>query len=345
MTDARGDSDDTETGTTAKRPVALDLTRLAVLGGDAEISLMRLLRPCGAVLAEAEPAPKLTSAALAERFGYGFASVRAGRLGEVRLLAQLLEQAAGGAAPKHAFWKQPDGSLVDGQRPGLDPAGLPDLDQATAYRQAHLAAVAKLLSEVDRLILPLDRITALRDPADGALFPAPPPGVACPKALKPHRASAETLDAAFARLHGAVMALRPAGLGLWLIVPAPAPGADAACRQDRDLLRARAADWAQGFAGVRHDPVLDALTGRLAALPEDHADAARLGLLLARLLAGEDLLDIASGSPAPALATVAPTRRERRAKDPERKARRKARAKGQEGKVMCEDELLEAFSK
>jgi len=333
------DDDDTETGGRAARSGSAE-TGLAVLGGDAAFSLTQLLRRAGLAVRDVEAAPKQVSEALAARFHYGLASVRAGRLGEVRLLGQLVAQAFSLAVAPKSFWKQPDGTYVDALRPEVDPVGLSDLVQAEAYRRAHLEALAGLLRSAETVILPLDRLTALRDPASDMLYPRPPEGVRVPKTLKPHRASAADLDAAFGALHAGLS--RP-GLTLWLTVPA-GPGAE---DDALGLLQARASAWAGQFEGVRHDPVLDALIARAAALPADHPDTARLGALIARLLGGEDLLDIVAAGPAPA----AVPEREKREKDPERRQRRKekrAREKAQGGetaKVMCEDELLEAFSK
>lgn len=336
---------DTSPETESPPPQPPAAIRLTVLGGDPAFALAPLLRRGGATVADAEPGPKQASAALLTRFHYGLASARAGWLGDARLIAQLIEEARGiapgGADP--VFWPQPDGTLVDAARPGVDPAGLPDLATATAYRQAHLAALARLIADTETLVLPLGSPALLTDPASGRVFPRPPAGIAAPD-WPEARTTARDLDAGFARLLAGLQALNP-GLALRLIVlPAP-PGARAETRTAQALLSARAADWAQGDARVQHDPVLDALVGRLCALPAEAADHDRLAALVARLCGGADLLDLLGGAAA-RLAPVAEGRRPRH-KDPERRAKRKARAeaKGKTAKVMCEDELLEAFSK
>lgn len=320
---------------------------VAVLGADPGFSLARLLRRGGLAIADAEPAPKQASEALACRFHFGLASARAGTLGEVRRIADLLAQARSLVMPESGFWPQPDGSFVDGWRPEVDGAGLPDLAKARAFRRAHLGAVAQVLTTSDTLVLPLLHVTALRDPATGSVFAEPPPGVAHPDPPR-HRAEAADLDAAFARLHAEAQAAHP-GLRLHLVVPPARPEDPAETRAARDLLAAQAALWARSFAGVRHDPVFDALLGRAAALPADHPELDALASVLARLGAGADLLEIVAGSAAPLAAPAPDAGRQRRQKDPERRARRKAKAeakgKGAAAKVMCEDELLEAFSK
>ena len=156
---------------------------------------------------------------------------------------------------------------------------------------------------------------------------------------------------AIEKLAAGLEALNPR-LQLCLIVLPATSGARAETRASHALLAARAADWARDTARVRHDPVLDALVGRLLAPGGAAADPDPLAALVVRLCGGADLRDLlAQGAtpPAAAAAAEAATEGKRRTKDPERRARRKARAeakgKGKAAKVMCEDELLEAFSK
>lgn len=322
------------------RDKAAPVPVLAVLGEGPGQPLAGLLRRAGVEVADAEPAPKQISEALAARFHFGTASVRAGRLGELRGLVQLVTQAQSLTLPKRSFWKQADASHVDGMRAEVDPCGLPDLAQAKAYRLAHLTALADLLRQTQRLVIVLDRVEVLIDPTDGTVFAAPPPGVATPKLckLKPGRSTPEELETAFTALYTALKALSPE-LKLHLVVRPEDDPLGAA------LLAGLASGWAARLADVAHDPVLDHLIARLAAMPADHADAARLGAVIARLLAGEDLLEIASpaeGSAAPPPPETAEARGRR--KDANRKEKRRARAKNRAGDVMCEDELLEAFS-
>lgn len=325
-------------------PVPQGPVRLSVLGGDPALS--QALRRGGALVADAEPGPKQASAALLAQFHYGLSSARAGALGDVRLLAQLIAAARGEAGP--VFWPQPDGTLVDAARPGVDPAGLPDLATATAYRQAHLTALARLLAETETLVLPLGAPALLCDPASGQVFPRPPAGLHAPD-WPEARMSARDLDAGFARLAEGLEALNPRLQLCLIVLPAPS-GARAETRASHALLAARAADWARDTARVRHDPVLDALVGRLLAPGGAAADPDPLAALVVRLCGGADLRDLlAQGAAPPAAAVEAATEGKQRTKDPERRARRKARAeakgKGKAAKVMCEDELLEAFSK
>jgi|GEM_PF-5519671 len=316
---------------------------VAVLGGGPALPLAALLRAEGVGVLEAEPAPKQVSPALAARFHYGVSSVRAGTLGDLRQVRQFVGQALSSTIPARAFWPQPDGTVVDGLRAGIEPYGLAGLAAARAYRLAHLEATAALLRRAAVVVIPLHTAAGLAA-ADGTVFPPAPAGVTVPGALKlrAQRWTRADLDADFAALHADLNAARP-GVAIRLIV-APLPGA-AADEAGVALLREAAAVWARQFAGVAHDPVLDQLAARLIALPAGHPGAGRLGAAVARLACGADILDLlppASGEAAAAPAE-APAKAARG-----RKAGRRGRRAGREGaaaaRVVCEDELLEAFS-
>ncbi|MCX7889116.1 MAG: hypothetical protein N2422_05215 [Rhodobacteraceae bacterium] len=322
---------------------------IAVLGGAPGRSPFALLRQAGLDPLEAEPAPKQVSAGLAARFHYGASSVRAGELGEVRAVAQLVAQALGGALPRHVFWPQPDGTVIDGLRAAVEPCGLPDRAQAEAYRRAHLAATADVLRRAATVVLPLWRVAALADAADGTIYPPAPPGVALPKGLRlaPAPETEEALDAGFAALRAGLLAARPGAVIRIVLADA---GAGGTAGEVPAPLRAAAARWAACGDGVVHDPVLDHLVARHAALPPDHPDRARIAAAVARLVGGEDILDLIQPSGA---ASVAPTggteaagadAPRRRAGKPGRGGRRGRKARQAEARIVCEDELLEAFS-
>lgn len=316
---------------------------IAVLGGDARFSAATLLRAAGMVVADAEAPPRQISDALAARHGFGFASVRAGPLGELRQVRQLAEQAISGQMPKNIFWKQPDGSYVDGLRAGVDPVGQPKLAGAEAYRLAHLAALRGLLASAPLIVLPLTRNTALVDSGTGTAFAPPPEAIALPKTRKflTVTFTEGEMEQDFAALHGALKGLNPL-VRLRLVIP-PATGT-AQDYATEALLRRLAAGWSQRFADVTADPLADHLMCQMSGTPE--AGAGPAGALLAALMRGADLAGALAalpqaGPPAPSAEDQAQRRRERR----KRRAERAARAgQDQEAKVQCEDELLEAFS-
>lgn len=309
---------------------------VAVLGSGPDGSVAGILRRCGLNVLDAEPGPKQLSDSLAARYGFGLASVRAGRLGNLRRIRQLVEEALTGRRMAHGLWLQSDGTVIDGARAECDPVGMPDVAAATIYREAHLEALRRLLSATRTLVLPLWTVAGVSDPSDGTVFAAAPSTVQVPKSLKlkAHRSDARGLDEDFAALHAVLKAVRP---DLLIRVVITADPSDPDSSQTEALLRAVAAGWPKRFADVAVDPILDHLLGHLS----EEETVGKLGGIVARLFRGAQLVDLleTGGTSAPALVVVDPAaRRERRRK------RREKRAGTDTAAVMCEDELLEAFS-
>ncbi|GLS86079.1 hypothetical protein GCM10010873_10530 [Cypionkella aquatica] len=332
------------------------LPAIGVLGGDGTWSVMALLRAAGISVAEVEPAPKQINETLAARFQFGYASARCGTLGDLRQILQLVQAATGGALPKNAVWTAADGSFIDGFRPAIEPYGFASKAELASYRAAHLACVLKLLQGVTTLVLPLRTATGFIDASDGTAYPALPAGAKLPRGckLEPVVYNAETMTLDFAALHAALKALSPS-LVIRLVVASPVQGL--AALGDQAQLRGLAAHCAASFADVIYDSILDQLLARMA---QPDADA-RLGPVVQTLMAGGDLLDAVAAAPAvqvmedaemgiPAPIDAPP--REKRDRAQRKADRAKGKSKdgaGKEGrakgaKVMCEDELLEAFS-
>ncbi|MDB5663935.1 hypothetical protein [Cypionkella sp.] len=341
------------------------LPAVGVLGGDAVWSVAACLRSVGLKIADVEPAPKQISETLAARFQFGFASARCGALGDLRQILQLVQAATGVRQPKHWICTAPDGSFMDATRPGIDPSGFASKAELVVYRETHLAAVLKLLQGVTTLVLPLSKVMGLVDAADGWVYPAQVAGTKLARGckLEPTVYAADTMVDDFATLHAALITVNPA-LTIRLVVADPAQ--DLAAMAGQGLLRAMAAHCAARFSAVVYDPVLDMLLTRLS-LPEPDA---RVVALVQKLMAGGDLLDaVAVAKPEVAamedaeMGIPAPSDAPREKRD--RAQRRAERANGKAGKaggekavgentgakksgggsrVMCEDELLEAFS-
>lgn len=292
--------------------------RIGVLGGDGAWSVAQVLRGAGLDPVDLEPAPKQVAEAVADRWHYGRASVRAGLLGHPRAALQLVTQ---GDPGKGWIWKGPDGLWLDGFRAGLDPEGMAK-EAVTPYRLAHLAAVARLAGAVDRLILPLCTARAWVD-GTGRVFAPRPRGVTLPTGVKLTEISF-TVQEMQDDLAALAVHLKGQNPGLVLQVA---------------LLPALGEDLPGALAevpGVAHDPVFDAVLTRVAAGGQGSA-------LLAHLGRGQDLDAFGVAAPTP-VAEEAPTDRDEKERRKRRKERRANRQAGA-GKVVCEEELLEAFAK
>ena len=292
---------------------------LGVLGGDGLWSVTASLRGAGAEVLDLEPAPKTVAEDVAARWHYGRASVRAGLLGHPRAALQLLTE----GMPKGWIWKA--GTLaVDGLRPEVDPEPM-DRSLIEAYRLAHLAAVARLAGSLDRLILPLCRTRATVD-AGGTVYGARPKGVTLPMGMKLTEV-AFSVNEMRDDLQALAEHLRGINPGLVLHVTLQPSLSDAPC----DL------SGLTDIPGIHHDPVFDALLLSV-------ARGGKGARLLAHLAQGRDIDSFGGASPAAVPEESEEDKRQRR------KARRKAREAGRpvetkSAKVVCEDELLEAFRK
>jgi hypothetical protein len=191
---------------------------VGVLGGDAQWSVMQLLRRAAVDVAEVEAAPKQISENLAARFHFGMSSLRAGALGSVRGLLQLVQAALSGRVAKYGIWTAEDGAFFDAQRPEIDPYGFASKAEVEAYRAAHLAALVKLLKGISTLVLPLSSVRAVQD-SDGTVYPKLMPGAKPPRGAKPVAIEydLETMDADFTALHAALQAFKP-GLVIRLLI-------------------------------------------------------------------------------------------------------------------------------
>lgn len=301
---------------------------IAVLGGDAEWPVARLLRKAGLVVLDAEPAPKQTEDALADRYGFGVASVRAGALGDLRLVAQMLRAAVAGQVPEGIVWTE-GGAPRDALRAGVEPAA-ETAEEVMANHAAHLAAVRRLIGAAGLVVLPLREVAVVD--CGGVLYPAPPAGMKPPKSRKAKAAPAEEA-ALLAAMEAIVEVLGPT-VAVRLVCPAGVTG---------DAQRALAARIVARVAGVMHHPLVDEIMGRLGSAEVEPG----VGALLSRVIGAGDVVAVLAGgaeaAPAPAPVAKAEDKAARRARR-EARAKRKAKAGGDQARIVCEDELLEAFS-
>jgi hypothetical protein len=328
-------------GTGEDRPVAIR-PELAVLGGDPAFPVAAALRRAGANVLDAEPAPEGTSDTLAQRYGFGLASVRTGPLDSIRLMRHLVDEALADQQPRNLFWTQPDGQVIDGRRAAIEPQGLPDLATASSYRAAHLTALRHVLTTAPVLILCLARTDTLLDPEDGCAYPKPPAEAVLPPgiSLATHRSGPAELDADFFAMHATLIAANP-GLRLRIVVKPAGP--DPAACQDEATLRACAAGWAGRLSSVSTDPIFDHLLDRALRNTAAGQDNGALTHVLVGLAEGADLATLLA--PASAPEPLPPQMDDKAARRERRKLREARRQKPRkDGSVVCEDELLEAFS-
>lgn len=305
---------------------------MSVLGGDPAWPVAGLLRSAGLDVLDAEPPPKQITDGMAANYGFGMSSVRAGILGDIRLVQQRLRDAFDGTEPKHLVWTAEDGTCVDALRAAAEPA-VDSEEEARALYRAHLEATRSMVLRTDLLILVMRECPLFVDGA-GTLFPGPLPLAKPPKGCKtkPAPATVAQLAKAFADVRGRLLAVRPM-LKIRLLCP-DSEGEHA------PMLRALCTRLAEAHDDTLYHPLVDEI---LARLRKGGADP-RLGALLDRIISARDVVEALLAEPvAPAQPLL--TKQDKA----ERKARKEARAKrrnraSSDARVVCEDELLEAFS-
>lgn len=309
---------------------------VVVLGGDAIWPIAPLLRFAGVTVLDSEPPPKQIEPALAERYGFSAASVRAGTLGDPRLLLQHLRSAVDDTTPGHLVWTDGDGLFRDATRAMIEP-GADSANEVVANHKAHLAALRKVVGQADLLVLPL-RGTSVVEDGKGSFFPAPLKGMKPPRGCKTKASptDADGLKAAFGSFLQLLHELRP-GCRVRLL-----------CPDQGEEVRSLATALAKESDGVLYHPLIDELLLRLQGSDRDP----KLGVLLAKVLHAADVVGVlaetvmAASGAEPSKADSPQGGDLGKAEKRARKAAR-ARRKAEESsgaQVVCEDELLEAFS-
>lgn len=307
---------------------------VAVLGGEASRPVAEWLRLAGLTVLDGEPAPKQVDAGLAGRYGFGVASVRAGVLGDLRLVAQWMRAATMGQVPEAVVWTDADKAPRDAFRAAVEPAA-DSVEEVLANHAAHLVAARRVIGQARLVVLPLRAVDVVE--CGGMLLPAPPAGM---KPAKGRKAKPTPLTEAVAlSAMDEVLSLLGRNVAVRLLCPAGPEGAN---------LRQIASGLAARHPGVvLHDALVDDVVARM----QGADGVARFGPLLARMIGAADVLEALAGlatgvgtaGTAPVAADPAKDKEAKRSRR-EARAKRKAKSGKVEARVVCEDELLEAFS-
>ncbi len=108
----------------------------------------------GARYMDVEPAPAGWASEDARRHGFGLFSARYGNIYTSRQLLQLAQEALGRRVPQDRVWEK-GGRFFDALRPRSIRPAMPPRRRCWGCGRAHLAAVRKLLGEIDVLVFTL----------------------------------------------------------------------------------------------------------------------------------------------------------------------------------------------
>lgn len=122
---------------------------------------------------EAEPAPPQLSTALARSYGYGVFSFRTGNIYTASMLRQWVE-AAFDLKPLDAELWEREGRIYDPLRPAIEVNGFATVAECLALREQSLAAIRKVLSEVDLFVFTLGLTESWKNRVTGLTYAACP---------------------------------------------------------------------------------------------------------------------------------------------------------------------------
>lgn len=317
--------------------------RIATAGSCFAQHISRHLSARGFNVMNLEPAPRGMSPEAAAKYGFGVYSCRYGNIYTAPQLLQLAEEAFGISVPADRVWER-DGRFFDAQRPNVEPTGFPSAEDVLAAREKHLAQVRRMLVEMDLFIFTFGLTEAWIHRESGTVFPTAPGTIAGahdPDVYAFHNFTFTETKDAFLRFMRLVKSHRekpPRYLVTVSPVPLTATASDnhvavATCHS-KSVLRAVCGELAERLRVVDYFPSYEIIT----------APASR-GVFYAPNLrsvtpAGVETVMRTFFAAHDPMGAEGPTRG--------RAARQRAgatEAAEEEGDVVCEDALLEAFAK
>ncbi len=138
----------------------------------------RNLKAAGVNVLDLEPPPKSLSASAQAEFGFSLYSARFGNIYTARQLLQLAKEAFGQFSPADIVWMNEEGKYFDALRPGVEPYGLDSPYEVSRHREYHLKKVRKLFMEMDLFVFTLGLTEAWEHIESGTVYPTAPGTIA-----------------------------------------------------------------------------------------------------------------------------------------------------------------------
>lgn len=155
-------------------PIPLTRTdRIATAGSCFAQHIGNRLAARQAAFVDYEPKPAGWTTGDARRHGFGIYSCRYGNIYTVRQLLQLAEEALVLPAPRPEIWEKA-GRFYDALRPSVDPVGLEKPEDVMLMRVRHLAAVKRMLTEIDVLVFTMGLTEGWVHAETGVVYPVAP---------------------------------------------------------------------------------------------------------------------------------------------------------------------------
>lgn len=327
-------------------------TRVVTAGSCFAQHIGRRLKDRGFKVLDYEPAPPGIRPETAQRFGFDIYSARYGNIYLVRQLVQLAREAVGQWKPTDAIWSK-DGRYFDALRPNVEPEGLDSIEEAAAHRAQHLTAVRRLLGDGDLLVFTLGLTEGWVHRESGTVYPTAPGTIAGSYDPSIHVFKNFTFSEIledFLEFRALVRSVNPAARFLLTVSPVPLTATASgdhvlvATTYSKAVLRAVAGELSSQLDDVDYFPSFEIISSpwsrgffyesNLRSVSPTGVDA-----VMRIFFAEHD----PEGAAAVTASPVDETLRRREARIQQRRAmRREAKSRDE---VVCEEAMLEAFSK
>lgn len=139
--------------------------------------ISRALRRVGVNVMDYEAPPSTVNDDVARRFGYLTYSARYANIYTTRQLLQLLQEVFEDRVSPEPVWEN-DGAFYDSMRPSVEPLGLRSPEEVLEHRKEHLAAVRRLVEDVDVFIFTLGLTECWAFTGTNWVFPTAPGTIA-----------------------------------------------------------------------------------------------------------------------------------------------------------------------
>lgn len=122
---------------------------------------------------DVEPPPASFSGPAARRYGFSMFSARYGNIYTVRQLLQILEEVDGDRPLAEVVWER-EGRYFDALRPSVEPEGLSSPELVFRHREQHIQRVSLMLEKVDVFVFTLGLTEAWMHNDSGRIVPVAP---------------------------------------------------------------------------------------------------------------------------------------------------------------------------
>lgn len=152
--------------------------KIATAGSCFAQHIGRHLKRNGFHVLDMEPPPLGLTLEEQKKFGFSMYSARYGNIYTTRQLLQLAKEAFGEWVPGEVVWEGKNGGYYDAIRPGVEPEGLGSAAEVMAHRKYHLECVREMFETMDLFIFTLGLTEAWMHAATGTVFPTAPGTIA-----------------------------------------------------------------------------------------------------------------------------------------------------------------------